>query len=165
MFSVMAVQDVRDYLDKWGKGALVQELTASCATVDLAAAALGVEAARIAKTLAFAGGKGCILIVAAGDSKVHGSKFKQRFGCKSNMLRPEDTLFFTGHAVGGVCPFAISNAEVEVYLDISLQRFATVFPACGSSNSMIELSCDDLFVCANAEGWVDVCKGWQVEES
>lgn len=142
---------------------MVQELVQSCATVDLAAAALGVEAARIAKTLAFAGGKGCILIVTSGDSKVHGTKFKHCFGCKSNMLKPEETLLFTGHAVGGVCPFAIENPAVEVYLDISLKRFATVFPACGSSNSMIELSCEDLFVCANAVDWVDVCKGWQAE--
>lgn len=174
----MSVETVRKYLDKWGKGGDVRELPVSSATVELAALAIGVQGARIAKTLSFkakttendspgARDSGLpvilpvILVVAAGDAKVDSGRFKQRFGLKSKMLSPEEALAATGHAVGGVCPFAVENPLAEIYLDVSMQRFATVFPACGSSNSCIELTCEELFATSGARGWVDVCKGWQ----
>lgn len=169
----MSVEDVRKYLDKWGKGSAVRELPASSATVELAALAIGVEGARIAKTLSFRGkpaenhpeddGLSVILVVTAGDAKVDNGKFKQRFGLKSKMLSPEEALAATGHAVGGVCPFAVENPLAEIYLDVSMQRFNTLFPACGSSNSCIELTCDELFTTSGALDWVDVCKGWRDE--
>lgn len=144
------------------------ELDVSCATVELAARALGVSEARIAKTLSFRPREdaeparpGCTIVVAAGDARIDGKKFKDCFGIKSKMLSPEEALACTGHAVGGVCPFAIENPHAAVYLDVSLRRFPTVFPACGSSNSMMELGCDELFDIARARDWVDVCKGWQ----
>ena len=164
----MSIETVKDYLKAWGKDAAVVEFAVSCATVELAAEAVGVEPARIAKTLAFKsrttslekGVMDCILVVAAGDARIDGKKFKERFGVKSKMLSPEEAFSLTGHAVGGVCPFAVNNPAAAVYLDISLQRFATIFPACGSSNSVMELACDELFAIAHAREWVDVCKGW-----
>lgn len=106
--------------------------------------------------------RACILVVASGDARIDGKKFKDRFGLKSKMLAPEEVLASTGHGVGGVCPFAVDNPEAEVYLDLSLRRFFTVYPACGSANSLMEISCEDLFRISGARDWVDVCKGWDV---
>lgn len=154
----MSVQAVKEYLAQWGRDGDVRELGESSATVELAAKALGVEPARIAKTLSFKGAEGCILVVAAGDVKIDNPKFKAQFQCKAKMLTPGEALAYTGHAVGGVCPFALPDSAVKVYLDVSLKRFATVFPACGSGNSAIELSLEELNSYSHAECWVDVCK-------
>ena len=156
----MAIDRVRAYLRTFGAEERIQEFPVSSATVALAAQALGCEEARIAKTLSFAQGEGCILVVAAGDAKVDNAKFKARFAMKAKMLSPDDAQRLVGHAVGGVCPFGV-NAGVPVYLDESLRRFETVFPACGSANSAIELTLDELERFSGAESWVDVCKGWQ----
>ena len=156
----MSIERVREYLKQFQADQNILEFPVSSATVELAAQAANCEPARIAKTLSFYGQNGCLLVVAAGDAKIDNSKFKHTFGCKAKMLSPEDVLPMTGHAIGGVCPFGVPEAA-SVYLDISLQRFHTVFPACGSSNSAIELDCDTLFRYANAIDWVDVCKGWQ----
>lgn len=165
----MSVTTVKNYLKAWGKDTAIMEFETSCATVELAARAAGVSEARIAKTLSFKSKESgtttkqpcCTLVVAAGDARIDGKKFKDRFGVKSKMLSPEETLACTGHAVGGVCPFAIENPNASVYLDVSLRRFPTLFPACGSSNSIVELSCDELFTIASARDWVDVCKDWR----
>lgn len=156
----MAIEDVRNYLKPFNKDAHILEFAASTATVDEAAAAVGVQPARIAKTLSFRNTEGCLLIVAAGDAKTDNTKFKQTFGFKPRMLTPEEALDCTGHAVGGVCPFALKPG-VQVYLDKSLQRFETVFPACGNSNSAIELTCDELAHITQSANWVDVCKNWE----
>ena len=141
----MAIDAVRDYFAQHGKAKDVMEFDVSSATVELAAQALNVIPARIAKTLSFRKDSGCILVVTAGDAKVDNRKFKDQFGIKAKMLTPDEVLEFTGHAVGGVCPFAIKNSEVKTYVDVSIKRFETVFPACGSSNSAIELTCDELY--------------------
>lgn len=158
----MSIEKVKAYFASVGMAELVQEFEVSSATVALAAEALHCEPARIAKTLSFAEGDGAILIVAAGDAKVDNPKFKARFAMKARMLTPEDAVRLIGHAVGGVCPFAV-NEGVKVYLDESLKRFTTVFPACGSSSSAIELTIPELETHSRAECWVDVCKGWQPE--
>ena len=158
----MSVEKVRAYFARFGMEDRVNELPQSSATVDLAAAALGVEPGRIAKTLSFQDGDGCLLLVAAGDAKVDNQKFKAAFGFKAKMLAPEAALRLTGHAVGGVCPFALP-AGVRVFLDESLRRFDTVYPACGNSQSAIELTCEELALTSRCEGWVDVCKGWKPE--
>lgn len=140
------------------------EFETSSATVELAAEAIGVIPARIAKTLSFRGDEEkAILIVAAGDAKIDNKKFRQTFGFKARMLNPDEVLEQTGHAIGGVCPFGLAN-DLDVYLDVSMKRFHTLFPACGSSNSAIELAIDELFQYSFAKGWVDVCKGWQEAE-
>lgn len=134
------------------------ELPASSATVELAAKALSVEPCRIAKTLSFRAGDKVVLVVAAGDARVDNRKFKEFFGAKAKMLSAEEAETLVGHAVGGVCPFAV-NEGVGVYLDVSLKRFRTVFPACGSSNSAIELTPEELAEYASGfMGWADVCK-------
>ena len=134
------------------------ELPASSATVELAAKALSVEPCRIAKTLSFRAGDKVVLVVAAGDARVDNRKFKEFFGAKAKMLSAEEAETLVGHAVGGVCPFAV-NEGVWVYLDVSLKRFRTVFPACGSSNSAIELTPEELAEYASGfMGWADVCK-------
>ena len=156
------IERVKQYLSQYGVSDRVLELDQSSATVELAAQALGCAPARIAKTLSFAAEQGCILIVAAGDAKIDNQKFKQRFHSKARMLSPEAALEQTGYAVGGICPFGVPESA-QVYLDQSLRRFQTVFPACGSANSAIELSCEELFEYAGAVEWVDVCKGWQEE--
>ena len=153
----MSVQSVKEYLDRFGAGGRVLEFDVSSATVDLAAEALGCEGAHIAKSIAFAVGDGAILIVTAGDMKIDNQKFKASFGVKAKMLSPEQTLALVGHPVGGVCPFSVKDG-VKVYLDGSLLRFETVFPAAGSSNSAIELTIDELEHFSGAERWVDVCK-------
>lgn len=157
----MSIERVKAYFASLGREADVQEFSVSSATVALAAQALGVAEARIAKTLSFYSEDVALLIVAAGDAKIDNAKFKQQFGRKAKMLSPEDVQRLTGHAIGGVCPFALAQPEPPVYLDISLRRFDTVFPACGSSNSAIELTCDELQAYARAKQWIDVCKGWQ----
>lgn len=159
----MSIETVRAYLEPFGVAERVQEFTVSSATVELAAQALGVEGARIAKTLSFKLGEQAILIVTAGDAKVDNAKYKALFRTKAKMLTPEEVIAMVGHAVGGVCPFAVPQ-EVKVYLDVSLRRFETVFPAVGSSNSAIELNMEELERCSQAEGWIDVCKAWQAEE-
>ena len=158
----MSIEKVRTYFQTLGIADRIQEFPVSSATVELAAQALGVEGKRIAKTLSFLVGDVCILIVAAGDAKIDNPKFKAQFHTKAKMLPPEDVPAYVGHAVGGVCPFAV-KAGVKVYLDESLRRFETVFPACGSSNSAIELRLQELMDYARADGWIDVCKGWQEE--
>ena len=135
----------------------VQEFPVSSATVELAALALGVEGARIAKTLSFKNGDSCILILAAGDARIDNRKFKDKFHMKAKMPSPDEVLELVGHPVGGVCPFGI-NDGIDVYLDESLKRFTTVFPAVGSGNSAIELNLDELFKYSNAIEWIDVCK-------
>ena len=160
----MSVTTVKEYLKQWNKDAAVREFEVSSATVELAAQALGVEPARIAKTLSFSDdGDGCILIVAAGDAKIDNAKFKAFFHRKARMLSPDEVIARTGHAIGGVCPFAITNPAARIWLDESLKRFTTVFPACGSSNSAIEISPEDLFSISHAKAWIDVCKNWQQE--
>ena len=141
----------------------VLEFEVSSATVELAAQALSCAPARIAKTLSFETEDGCMLIVAAGDAKIDNPKFKAEFGRKAKMLAPEDAERLVGHAVGGVCPFGVREG-VPVYLDASLKRFETVFPACGSSNSAIELDIPTLETCSKAARWIDVCKGWQGQD-
>ena len=154
----MAFQAAKEFLEKRGFGDRIKEFDVSSATVELAAQALGCEPGRIAKTLSFQGKEQPILIVAAGDGKIDNHRFKERFGVKAKMLASEEVPEKIGHAVGGVCPFAIENDAVTVYLDESLRRFDTVFPAAGSDHSAIELGCDELYEYANAAGWVDVCK-------
>ncbi|HCA31182.1 MAG TPA: EBSC protein [Ruminococcaceae bacterium] len=153
----MSVETVKNYLNRWGRGGDVLEFDESSATVELAAAVLGVEPGRIAKTLCFKSGEGCLLLIAAGDVRIDNPKFKAEFGCKASMLPPDDVLRFTGHEVGGVCPFALPDGT-PVYADVSLKQYDTVFPACGSSNSAIQLSTQDLCEYAGIQGWVDVCK-------
>ena len=135
----------------------IQEFDVSSATVELAAEALHCEPCRIAKTLSFMAKEQPVLIVTAGDAKIDNPKYKAQFGTKAKMLTYEEVESLTGHAVGGVCPFAV-NDGLTIYLDESLKRFQTVFPACGSSNSAIEFSCDELYKYSNAIQWVDVCK-------
>lgn len=155
----MAIDKVRTYFREYGIENRIQEFNVSSATVELAAEALQCEPERIAKTLSFMVSKQAILIVAAGDTKIDNPKYKAQFGCKAKMLSPEEAERLIGHAVGGVCPFAV-NEGVEVYLDISLKRFDTVYPACGSSNSAIELSIPELEQYSGYRQWIDVCKGY-----
>ena len=158
----MSVEKVRDYLAAYGAGDRIREFDVSSATVELAAQALSCEPCRIAKSLALMTPEGPVLVVAAGDAKIDNPKYKAQFAAKAKMLSPEDTLALIGHAVGGVCPFAV-NEGVRVFLDESLKRFDTVFPACGSCNSAIELTLEELERFSDNEGWVDVCKGWREE--
>lgn len=156
----MAIEKVKSYFQEKGIADRIREFDASSATVALAAQALGCEESRIAKTLSFHCGEKVILIVTAGDAKIDNGKYKAQFGAKAKMLAFEEAEPLTGHAVGGVCPFAV-NEGVETYLDVSLKRFKTVFPACGSSNSAIELSPKELEEYSLCRGWVDVCKDWE----
>ena len=156
----MAIEPVKAYFKTLGIEEKVMELDTSSATVELAANALGVVPGRIAKTLSFKTDENAILVVTAGEAKIDNSKFKQAFGTKAKMLTPDEVIEKVGHAVGGVCPFAI-HENVPVYLDISMKRFDTIFPACGSSNSAIELTCGELFEYSKAIKWVDVCKNWE----
>ena len=157
----MSIAAVRDYLTPFGLADKILEFSTSSATVELAAQALSCRPERIAKTLSFRLGEQCILIVAAGDAKIDNAKYKAAFGAKAKMLSADEAEACIGHAVGGVCPFAV-NGGVKVYLDQSLKRFGTVFPACGSSNSAIELTPQELEQYASSfSGWVDVCKNWR----
>lgn len=153
----MSIERVKAYFNTLGIADKILEFDTSSATVALAAQALGCEEARIAKTLSFEMGEGCILVVCAGDVKIDNSKFKATFHTKAKMLPHDVVAQLTGHAVGGVCPFAV-NEDVKVYLDESLKRFETVFPAAGSSNSAIELTISELEKYSTPRGWVDVCK-------
>ena len=154
----MSIEKVREYLKKYGKEHNILEFSESSATVELAAKAAGVIPARIVKTLSFKSENGCILICAAGDTKIDNKKFKDYFSIKAKMLTPEEVVEFTGHAIGGVCPFAITNPDVKIYLDDSLKRFNTVYPACGSGNSAIKLTLPELETLSRASRWVDVTK-------
>lgn len=153
----MSIEKGRAYFGQFGMEDRVREFDVSSATVELAALALGVEGARIAKTLSFKKDDSCILILAAGDARIDNHKFKDKFHMKAKMLAPEEVLSIVGHPVGGVCPFGI-NDGIDVYLDESLKRFETVFPAVGSANSAIELDLDELYKYSNAIEWIDVCK-------
>jgi len=155
----MAVKKVKTYFEQYKMEDRIQEFDVSSATVELAAAALHCEPQRIAKTLSFMVDDHAVLVVAAGDAKIDNPKYKAQFGKKAKMLSPEEVETLVGHAVGGVCPFAV-NEGVEVYLDMSLKRFETVFPACGSSNSAIELTIPELEKYSGYLKWVDVCKGY-----
>lgn len=156
----MAIEAVKEYFTQFGLADRVREFDVSSATVELAAQALGCQPCRIAKTLSFLVDGRAVLIVAAGDAKIDNPKYKAQFGTKAKMLTPDEVVELVGHAVGGVCPFGIKEG-VAVYLDRSLKRFETVFPACGSSNSAIELSIEELERYSGYTAWVDVCKGWE----
>ena len=153
----MSIEKVREYFKGFDMEDKVLEFEVSSATVQLAAIALGTEEARIAKTMSFKKDEGCILVITAGDVKIDNAKYRHTFGLKAKMLTPEEVIEFIGHEIGGVCPFGI-NDNVEVYLDESLKRFTTVFPACGSSNSAIEFTIPELEKYSNFVQWVDVCK-------
>ena len=153
----MSIEKVRSYFQTLGIAERIMEFDVSSATVELAAQAVSVEGARIAKTLSFLLGDGCILIVAAGDAKIDNKKYKAKFGAKAKMLAPDEVEERIGHAIGGVCPFGIKEG-VRVYLDETLKKYETVFPACGSSNSAIELTIPQLEQLAKPVCWVDVCK-------
>lgn len=155
----MAIEKVKAYFRKHGIEERIQEFDVSSATVELAAAALHCSPQRIAKTLSFLVENEAVLIVAAGDAKIDNPKYKAKFGKKAKMLSPDEVETFVGHGVGGVCPFSV-NEGVKVYLDVSLKRFETVFPACGSSNSAIELTISELEEFSGYIEWVDVCKGY-----
>lgn len=159
----MSIEKAKAYLRQFGAEDRVIEFPVSSATVELAAEAAHCEPARIAKTLSFRTNDGVILIVAAGDTKIDNPKYKARFGCKARMLAFEEVEPEIGHAVGGVCPFGV-NDGVTVYLDESLRRFETVFPACGSSNSAIEVTIPELEKFSGFKAWVDICKGWRERE-
>lgn len=153
----MAFEQAKEHFKKWNMEERVLEFTESSATVELAALAVGCEPARIAKTLSFKIGEEPILIVTAGDMKIDNHKYKARFLTKAKMLSPDEVAEKIGHSVGGVCPFGIKEG-VTVYLDDSLKRFTTVFPACGSGNSAIELTLSELEICSGYDSWIDVCK-------
>ena len=153
----MSIEKVRTYFNELGIADRIKEFEVSSATVELAAAALGCEGCRIAKTLSFSVNGAPVLIVAAGDVKIDNPKYKAQFGTKAKMLTHDEAATLIGHTVGGVCPFAV-NEGVSVYLDESLKRFETVFPACGSSNSAIELTVPELEKYSRSLGWIDVSK-------
>ena len=159
----MSIEIVKKYFESNNIDKEILEFPVSSATVELAAQAAGVEPARIAKTLSFYTTEkdGAILIVTAGDMKIDNSKFKHVFGMKAKMLAPDDVEHLTGHAIGGVCPFGITHPNTVTYLDISLQRFDTIYPAAGNAASAVRLNCDELAQLSNSAGWIDVCKGWQ----
>ena len=152
----MSIERVRTYFQTFGMEDRILEFNVSSATVDLAAQAVGCEPCRIAKTLSFKIQEAPILIVTAGDAKVDNAKYKATFGAKAKMLTPDEVVELVGHAIGGVCPFGIKEG-VKVYLDESMKRFETVYPACGSSNSAIELNMEQLEKLSGSLGWVDVC--------
>lgn len=157
----MSLENVKAHFKQWDREEDVMEFKTSSATVEEAATTLGVEPAQIAKTLSFKGTEDKpILIVTAGDAKIDNKKFKNVFRQKARMLSPDEVLEQTGHAVGGVCPFGLTQ-ESYVYLDNSMKRFSMVYPACGSPNSAIALTCTELEKYAETEEWIDVCKGWE----
>ncbi|WP_156291633.1 YbaK/EbsC family protein [Oceanobacillus salinisoli] len=161
----MSIESVKLHFKEFNREQDVMEFDSSSATVQEAADTIGVIPARIAKTLSFRGQEEkAILVVAAGDAKIDNKKFRHTFGFKARMLSPEEVLEQTGHEIGGVCPFGLDN-DLDVYLDSSMKRFDTVFPACGSTNSAIELTIEELFTYSSAKEWVDVCKGWTGEKA
>ncbi len=153
----MSIERVREYFKSYGMEGRIREFDVSSATVELAAAALGCEPCRIAKTLSFLVDGHAVLVVAAGDARIDNHKYKGQFGVKAKMLSPDEVEALTGHAVGGVCPYAVQEGAT-VWLDVSLKRFETVFPACGSANSAIELTIPELERYSGFREWVDVCK-------
>ena len=159
----MSIERARAHLAQFGLADKIREFDVSSATVELAAAAVGVEPARIAKTLSFMVGETPTLVLFAGDARVNNQAFKATFHAKAKMLSADQAAELVGHAVGGVCPFGV-NPGVEVFLDESLRRFDTLWPAAGSSNSAIELTCEELERVSGARGWVDVGKGWREGE-
>ena len=159
----MSIEACRAYLRERGYEDRIREFDVSSATVELAAQAVGCQPAHIAKTLSFVHEDGALLIVCAGDAKIDNSKFKAQFHHQATMLTPEQVQAFTGHIIGGVCPFAIEHPNVTTYLDVSLRRFDIVYPAAGSANSAVELSLPELEECSGSAGWIDVCKGWQTD--
>ena len=156
----MAIEKVRAFFRAKGLEDRIREFDVSSATVELAAQAVGCEPARIGKTLSFLHEDGALLIVCAGDAKIDNGRYKAQFHTKATMLSPEQVEAFTGHAVGGVCPFGIDNPAVTTYLDVSLRRFDTVYPAAGNAASAVRLNCEELFALSNSAGWIDVCKNW-----
>ncbi len=156
----MAIEKVREYFKQFGIDNEILEFDVSSATVELAAKALNCEGKQIAKSMSFLVNDKPILVVTAGDARISNPKYKEEFSVKAKMISFEKVEELIGHAVGGVCPFAV-NDNVEVYLDISLKRFVTVYPAAGSSNSAIELTIDEIEKYSNSLKWVDVCKDWE----
>ena len=154
------METARAYLREKGYEERIRTFDVSSATVELAAQAVGCEPAHIAKTLSFAVDGGCVLIVCAGDAKIDNSRFKAQFHTKATMLTPEQVVEFTGHAIGGVCPFGITDPRTTAYLDVSLRRFDVIYPAAGNAASAVRLSCDELAELAGSAGWIDVCKNW-----
>ena len=155
----MSVEKVKSYFRQYGIDDRVQEFEVSSATVELASQALDCEPCRIAKTLSFMVDGSPILIVTAGDMKIDNPKYKAQFGTKAKMLKIDEVKRLVGHSIGGVCPCAVHDG-VKVYLDKSLKRFQTLFPACGSSNSAIELTIPELEEYSAYVAWVDVCKSY-----
>ena len=153
----MSIETVKDHLRQWGRDKDIIELKESSATVLLAAEALGVIHARIAKSISLKQGDKTVVVLIAGDMKLDNQKYKEYFGVKAKMLSQEEALINTGHPIGGVCPFGLPDG-VDVYLDVSMERFDTVFPACGSGNSAIELSLEELNTYSGSKKWVDICK-------
>ncbi|MDR0759956.1 MAG: YbaK/EbsC family protein [Treponema sp.] len=153
----MSIDRVRSYLGRWNRDKDIIEMNVSTATVSEAASALGVIPARIAKSISLRIENSIVIIVTAGDMKLDNRKYRDRFGIKARMLSPEEALEMTGHAVGGVCPFALPP-NVDVYLDVSMKRFQTVYPACGSDNSAIELTMTEIDEYSQNKNWVDVCR-------
>lgn len=156
----MAIDKVKEYFKKYNMESRILEFEVSSATVELAAEAAHCEPCRIAKSLTFMVNGTPIMVVVAGDAKIDNSKYKKQFGVKAKMLTAEEVETLIGHAVGGVCPFAVKEGA-EVYLDESLKRFETVFPACGSSNSAIELTIPEMEAYSGYSAWVNVAKGWE----
>ena len=158
----MSIEKVRAYFEGFGIAGRIREFDVSSATVELAAIAVGVEGARIAKSMSFKLGDEPIIVVVAGDQKIDNAKYKAQFHQKAKMLTFDEACAFTGHAPGGVCPFGAKPAA-QVYLDESLRRFDVVYPACGDDHSGVRLTIPELERATNAAGWVDVCRGWRAE--
>ena len=157
----MSLDKVKEYLKQFDKDKDIIVLNTSTATVELASKALGVEPDKIAKTLSFKTQDGTIIIVTSGMARIDNKKYRNTFHLKAKMLSAEEVEILIGHEIGGVCPFAIENKNVKIYLDKSLQKYDYVYPACGSKNSAIKLSCKELEDLSNSLSWVDVCKDYQ----
>jgi len=161
----MSLESVKQHFKKWNRENNIMEFSTSSATVQEAADTIGVKDAQIAKTLSFRGeGDNAILVVTAGDAKIDNKKFRQTFQFKARMLSADEVVEQTGHPIGGVCPFGLAK-NLDVYIDVSLKRFEKIYPACGSTNSAIELTCEELEEYSFAKEWVDVCKGWESEST
>ena len=158
----MSIEKVRAYFEGFGIAGRIREFDVSSATVELAAIAVGVEGARIAKSMSFKLGDEPIIVVVAGDQKIDNAKYKAQFHQKAKMIPGELVEQYVGHAPGGVCPFVIPE-ETQVFLDVSLKRFDIVYPAAGTSNSAVELSIKELEDCSRSREWIDVCKDWEKE--
>lgn len=157
----MSIEIVREYLKQFNMDNRIMEYNKSSATVELAAEAAGVIPARICKSISLKTEDGAVLVCTAGDSKIDNRKFKDFFHVKAKMLSADEVVKYTNHDIGGVCPFGITCPNTKIYLDVSLKRFETVFPACGSSNSAIEVTPDELYTISKSIEWIDVCKDWE----